>query len=95
MTSQRTYKPKIDVDDATAELRANAGTQFDPMIVELLCEVIEEDRAAVVRGEGGSEDEGAELGSDLVPAPVPSANGNGHGLHEEATAEHPELDAAP
>ena len=46
---ERTYKPKIDVGEAIAELRSNSGSQFDPMIVELLCEVIEEDREGAVR----------------------------------------------
>ncbi len=68
MTSQRTYKPKIDVEEALAELRANAGTQFDPMIVELLCEVVEENRAVAARDD--------EAAAELVPAPVPATNGN-------------------
>jgi diguanylate cyclase (GGDEF)-like protein len=79
MTSERTYKPKIELGDALDELRRNAGTQFDPMIVELLCEVIEEDREAAVREERPSE--------ELADARV-RVNGNGTGAHaDEAKAE--------
>ena len=44
MTSERSYKPRIEVDDALDELRRNAGSQFDPMVVEVLCELIEDHR---------------------------------------------------
>ena len=84
MTSQRTYKPKIEVEEAIAELRANAGTQFDPMIVELLCEVVEEDRAATAREE--------DVDAELVPARVPATNGDGpQGVHDASPAH----DASP
>jgi len=84
MTSQRTYKPKIEVEEAIAELRANAGTQFDPMIVELLCEVVEEDRAATAREE--------DVDVELVPARVPATNGDGpQGVHDASPAH----DASP
>jgi response regulator RpfG family c-di-GMP phosphodiesterase len=33
MTSDRPYRPALSWDDALAELRANAGTQFDPLVV--------------------------------------------------------------
>jgi HD-GYP domain-containing protein (c-di-GMP phosphodiesterase class II) len=73
MTSERTYKPKIELDDALSELRRNIGTQFDPMLVELLCEVIEEDRAVAERDPAG----------DIDPVPVRASgsavNGNGNG----------------
>ncbi|MBI5805970.1 HD-GYP domain-containing protein [candidate division TA06 bacterium] len=35
MTTQRTYRPTFDSRQALAELRENAGNQFDPMAVEL------------------------------------------------------------
>src|SRR5215469_15990258 len=34
MTSTRSYRPARRVDEAVAELRKNAGTQFDPKIVD-------------------------------------------------------------
>ena len=57
MTSERTYKPKVEIGEALDELRRNAGTQFDPMIVELLCEVIEEDRGTAARDVAPTGDE--------------------------------------
>lgn len=42
MTSERSYKPKMEVEDALEELRRCAGTQFDPMVVELVCELVGE-----------------------------------------------------
>jgi HD-GYP domain-containing protein (c-di-GMP phosphodiesterase class II) len=33
MISDRSYSPAITIDDALAELRRCAGTQFDPAIV--------------------------------------------------------------
>lgn len=47
MTSERPYKTKIDVEDALDDLRQNAGSQFDPMVVELLCELIDDHRTSV------------------------------------------------
>ena len=56
------------------------------MVVELLCEVIEEDRDGAVRHDD-------EATADLVSAPVPAINGNGHGAHDEPTAKHDEAGA--
>ena len=39
MTSDRPYRSAMPVDDALEELRANAGSQFDPQIVEVLAAV--------------------------------------------------------
>jgi putative nucleotidyltransferase with HDIG domain len=36
MTSNRTYRRAIDLDEAIAELEANAGSQFDPAVIEAL-----------------------------------------------------------
>ena len=35
MTTQRTYRPTFNSQQALAELRGNSGNQFDPMAVEL------------------------------------------------------------
>jgi diguanylate cyclase (GGDEF)-like protein len=40
MTSPRPYRPAIPVDDALAELKACAGTQFDPTVVAAFFEEI-------------------------------------------------------
>jgi len=42
MTTQRTYRPTFDPRQALAELRDNAGNQFDPMAVELFLQSISE-----------------------------------------------------
>jgi HD-GYP domain-containing protein (c-di-GMP phosphodiesterase class II) len=36
MTSDRTYRRAMSLADAETELRANAGTQFEPAVVEAL-----------------------------------------------------------
>ena len=47
MTSDRPYRAALTNEDAVAELRRCAGGQFDPRVVELLCEVLaEEDEPA-------------------------------------------------
>ena len=43
MTSDRHYRKALKVEDAIAELKRCAGTQFDPMIVELFIKIIEEE----------------------------------------------------
>jgi putative nucleotidyltransferase with HDIG domain len=40
MTDARPYRPARSHDDAVAELRRCAGTQFDPAVVEALCRVL-------------------------------------------------------
>ena len=41
MTSERVYKPALSSSLAIAQLRANAGTQFDPRVVSVFCEQFE------------------------------------------------------
>lgn len=41
MTTDRPYRPAMREADALAELRAHAGTQFDPEVVEVLIRVLE------------------------------------------------------
>ena len=41
MTTDRSYRQALSRDEAAAELRAGAGTQFDPKVVEALVAVVE------------------------------------------------------
>jgi diguanylate cyclase (GGDEF)-like protein len=40
MTADRPYRSRMPLEDACAELEANAGTQFDPEIVRIFCEEV-------------------------------------------------------
>ena len=40
MTSDRVYRPRRSIDEALIELKANAGTQFDPAIVDAFSKVV-------------------------------------------------------
>lgn len=40
MTSDRSYRPAMSNEDAVAELKKNAGTQFDPELVEVFVEQV-------------------------------------------------------
>jgi len=42
MTTDRVYRRALPVEEAVQELRDNAGTQFDPIVVAALIDVIEE-----------------------------------------------------
>jgi HD-GYP domain-containing protein (c-di-GMP phosphodiesterase class II) len=42
MTTDRPYRAAMPTEDAVRELSANAGTQFDPTVVEALTEVVEQ-----------------------------------------------------
>lgn len=44
MTSVRAYQPALPVDYAVSEIRRNAGTQFDPAVVEIFLELASVDR---------------------------------------------------
>jgi two-component system cell cycle response regulator len=44
MTTERPYQQAIADDEAVAELRRCAGTQFDPMVVEAFCRVMARER---------------------------------------------------
>lgn len=45
MTSDRPYRGSIGIERALAEIRGGAGTQFDPEVVRVFVEMIEEDPA--------------------------------------------------
>ena len=40
MTTDRPYRAAMPAHKAVAELRANAGTQFEPRVVDALCRVV-------------------------------------------------------
>jgi len=42
MVSDRPYRPKLESEEALAELRRCAGTQFDPRVVRVFCDVLPE-----------------------------------------------------
>ena len=45
MVSQRPYHPKpLDVDEALSQIRRDAGGKYDPAVVEVFLQVIEEER---------------------------------------------------
>ena len=46
MTTDRSYRKALPLDVAARELLANAGTQFDPRVVEELCSEIDPRRTA-------------------------------------------------
>ena len=50
MTTDRVYRPALSVAEALAELRANAGTQFDPDVVEALVARVTSLRRAEIPG---------------------------------------------
>jgi two-component system, cell cycle response regulator len=52
MTSERPYRQPVAEEEAIAELRRCAGTQFDPMVVEAFCRVMARER--LDRGESPS-----------------------------------------
>jgi HD-GYP domain-containing protein (c-di-GMP phosphodiesterase class II) len=41
MTTDRPYRRAMSVTEALTELRDNAGTQFEPLIVDAVAEVVE------------------------------------------------------
>lgn len=47
MISDRRYRPALEVSQAIEELRRNAGTQFDPNIVEAFIRVLERENNAI------------------------------------------------
>ncbi|WP_372790638.1 GAF domain-containing protein [Paraconexibacter sp.] len=59
MTSDRPYRRAMDADAARAELRAGAGTQFDPAVVDAFLAVLDSEAAGADDGAG-------------APAPPPS-----------------------
>ena len=52
MTSERPYRLALRPKQALRELRANAGTQFNPVVVEAFIQVVIEERRRAARGKG-------------------------------------------
>ena len=48
MTEARPYRDARDRDEALEELRRNAGTQLDPVVVEALCRVLADESAGAL-----------------------------------------------
>lgn len=44
MTSERPYRKAMSQDEAIAELRRNAGTQFDPILIEYFLKALEKEK---------------------------------------------------
>ena len=42
MTSNSSYRSEMTVEGAVAELKACAGSQFDPQVVDIMLELIEQ-----------------------------------------------------
>ena len=54
MTTRRPYRDALPHDVAVAELRANAGTQFDPVVVAAALEVMQREPAGELGALAGS-----------------------------------------
>ena len=50
MTSDRPYRASLDLDEAFDRLRAGAGSQFDPSVVDAFVDVISTDHGAALAG---------------------------------------------
>ena len=62
MTTDRSYRRARPTAEALAELRANAGTQFDPAVVDVLTMLVTEAPSGEQRGFSGR---------SLVPSAAP------------------------
>jgi two-component system, cell cycle response regulator len=77
MTSERPYQRALAPEEAFAELRRGAGTQFDPQLVELLIDVVAHPERHAMR-------EGA------APTPlIPARGGTAAGPDSTTTSPHP------
>jgi two-component system cell cycle response regulator len=67
MRGDRTYSTRREQEDALAELRRGAGTQFDPDVVEVFCRIVDQVKPALTEAEGATPDT---PGSDIGAAGV-------------------------
>jgi diguanylate cyclase (GGDEF)-like protein len=67
LTSRRPYRPAMSPEEALQVIRAGSGTQFDPLLVEALCEISPELLPALFRMEGEDSERDREDGR---PAPA-------------------------
>jgi ribonuclease P protein subunit RPR2 len=61
MTSDRPYRPALSLDRSLEEIRAGAGTQFDPEVVEVFIDIASQEPAALL-GAGSGAGSGADPG---------------------------------
>jgi two-component system, cell cycle response regulator len=47
MSSDRSYRPRVGVDEALQELKRNAGSQFDAAVVDAFCTEVRRDLATI------------------------------------------------
>ena len=52
MTTDRVYRPALSTEEAVAELTLHSGSQFDPVVVGALLEVVEEGEPVVASTDG-------------------------------------------
>jgi putative nucleotidyltransferase with HDIG domain len=72
MTTDRSYRKSLGLEKAVVELRANAGTQFDPAVVDALVAVVTE--AVAEAAEPGWQLQVARAAAaPLLPQPAPPA----------------------
>ena len=70
MTSDRPYRPACSADEALAELRACAGGQFDPLVVDTFAAALAENLEAVDRQEPELAPNNGRRGAGAAGAPV-------------------------
>jgi HD-GYP domain-containing protein (c-di-GMP phosphodiesterase class II) len=78
MTTDRSYRKSLGLEKAVVELKANAGTQFDPAVVDALVAVVIEGAAAAEAGDPGwqlqvAPASPASPSTPLLPQPAPPA----------------------
>jgi HD-GYP domain-containing protein (c-di-GMP phosphodiesterase class II) len=71
MTTDRSYRKSLGVAKAIEELQANAGTQFDPAVVDALVAVVTENLGA--SEPGWQLQVGVPAPAPLLPQPAPPA----------------------
>jgi len=71
MTSDRPYRAALDPAQDVTQLRSGAGTQFDPSVVDVLLEEIEESAGQHPPPAAGTL-ETAGLHSNVLDGPLPS-----------------------